>query len=164
MKILVSSFKGGVGKTAIATNLALHLGCQYVTNDLSLVELDNTIRIETGKKRIPKELTKMDDIVFDFGAMSTQMDSKVTQAAKLCDVIVIPTRPDPRSIAATITTYDFFRRLGKPIVVIINHVVDERKYDAACVQLREALGPLRILKIRQTTLFDRVSVDGVEWF
>ena len=127
MKIVFTSLKGGVGKTALSVNFATYTNSQYVTNDLSSPDHPHAIHIESNKKRIPDHLTEIPDVVFDFGAMSTKIDPKLTQVLKLCDVIVIPTRPDPRSIAATIETFRFVREAGKPIVIIINHVRDEQK-------------------------------------
>lgn len=164
MKYLFTSLKGGVGKTAISVNFTSYINSLYVTNDLSSPSLHNVEQIESNKRRIPKHLTNIDNIVFDLGAMSTKIDPKVTHALTLFDVIVIPTRPDPRSLAATIATYDFVRHVGKPVVIIVNHVRDERKYDIACKELRKQLGNLPIFKIRETTLFDRVSIDGLEWY
>lgn len=164
MKYLFTSFKGGVGKTAISINFADYINHSYVTNDLSTPSHIQVEQIETNKKRIPAHLTKISDIVFDFGAMSTKVDPKITQALKLCDVIIIPTRPDPRSVAATIETYLFVKSVNKPIVIIINHVRDERKYESARKEIISKLGIIPIFKIRETTLFDRVTADGIDWY
>lgn len=165
MKSLFISLKGGVGKTAISLNFASYLNSQYVTNDLSSPTHAQVEKIKTNKKRIPHHLIQLDNAVFDFGAMSTKIDPKVTHALKICDVIVIPTRPDPRSVQATIETYQFVKSANKPIVIIINHVRDERKYEQAKSQLVTALGNhIPMFKIRETTLFDRVAMDGIDWF
>ena len=164
MKYLFISLKGGVGKTAISTNFATYLNSKYVTNDLSSFIHPRVEQIKPNKKRIPNHLLKETDIVFDFGALSTKIDSKVTQVLKLCDVIIIPTRPDPRSIQATIETYHFVKSSNKPIVIIINHVRDECKYKVAKSALIDQLGcDISLFKIRETTLFDRVATDGIDW-
>ena len=81
MKYLFISLKGGVGKTVISINFASYIDSLYVTNDLSAPSHHNVEQIESNKKRIPKHLT---NIVFDFGAMSTKIDPKVTHAGFYC--------------------------------------------------------------------------------
>lgn len=164
MKFLFVSLKGGVGKTAISINFATYRNCTYVTNDISSPDHPQIERIKTNKKRIPHHLTQLDDIVFDFGAMSTKIDSKVTQALKLADVIVIPTKPDPRSVKATIETYQFVKAANKPVAIIINNFRNEKLYDKAETELTSNCGQIPIFKIRETTLFDRVVNDGIEWY
>ena len=164
MRYLVTSMKGGVGKSSIALNLAAYTGSQYITNDITIPRGADIIQIPPGKKRIPKELSEQTHTVFDFGALSTLLDPKIAHAARFCDVIIIPTRTDPRSITATIKTFQLVEDAGKPIVVVINHFKDSKKHDFARDRLLSALGRIPIFAIRETTLFDRVSRDGVEWF
>ncbi|GAA0695274.1 hypothetical protein GCM10009104_23700 [Marinobacterium maritimum] len=164
MRCLITSMKGGVGKSSISYNLAVHLGCICITNDLTVPQHDDIIQIPTGKNRIPKGLTSLDSAVFDFGAMSTMLDKKISHALQLCDLVIIPTRIDARSLEATLETYKLVKEAGKPIVIIINHFRDWKKHDAARDHLLSKLGNrVPILAIRETTLFDRVSRDGREW-
>ncbi len=163
MRFLITNLKGGTGKSAIALNFAAYTDSLYITNDLTAPAHHDVVQIEPDKKRIPLSLTREKDVVFDFGALSTYLDPKVSQVLNLCDVIIIPTRPDPRSISATLKTYELVLESGKPIIIIINHFRDWKKYDTARDQLINQLGRVPIFSIRETTLFDRVSRDGVDW-
>ncbi|WP_415899305.1 hypothetical protein [Neptuniibacter sp. QD48_11] len=163
MKYLVTSMKGGVGKSSISVNLSAHTGSQYITNDITPPAIEDFIQIPLNKKKIPADLAQLENAVFDLGALSTLLDTKIAHAARFCDVIIIPTRTDSRSIAATLKTYELLQDAGKPIVIIINHFRDQKKHEAARDQLLSAVGRTPIYSIRETTLFDRISRDGIAW-
>lgn len=164
MKILTTSLKGGVGKSSISTLLASAFDYHYITNDLSVPSHHNVTQIEPNKKRIPAELLKLENVIYDFGALSTHLDAKVSHALNYCDLVIVPTRPDPRSIEATIETVKLIQGSGKPIVIIVNDFRDSRAFDNARDQLINQLGRMPIFWIKHTTLFDRISRDGIDWY
>ncbi len=164
MRILVASIKGGVGKTAISTGLATYLNSTYITNDLVNANCSEDIQIEANRKRIPMQYAKLQDIVYDFGAMYTQLDSKIAHAAKICDVYVIPTLTDARSLNGTIKTFELLNTEDKPIAIIINNFTKQKKFEDAQLLLKEKLGDIPIFAIRATTLFERIAQHGKQWF
>jgi cellulose biosynthesis protein BcsQ len=163
IKILFLNYKGGVGKSALAMNLATEIGATYVTNDIITTDT-NAIQIQPNKRKIPKELLNLDCVVFDWGAMSTNIDAKVVQATEASDVIVIPTDTGQRSIEATIKTVELVKPKGKPVAIVINNFTKQKLYDETAAQLTKALGEIPIFAIRTTTLFDRVAKDGIDWY
>ena len=165
MIILFTSYKGSVGKSSIAFNIAAYINSTYVTNDIITIDDDAaTNQIEPGLKRIPFQYRSKQNIVFDFGAMSTQVDPKVAHAVDMCDLVVVPTLTDVRSLQATIDIVNFVRAANKPIAVIINNFRDQKKFTLARRHLIDSLGHIPIFAIRATTLFERVSRDGRDWF
>lgn len=163
MNFLVISLKGGVGKSSIALNLAHYFHAQYITNDLITSNNSNAKQISPKLKRIPKQYVGIDNVVYDFGAMSTNIDPKVAQAVKYSDVIIIPTLTDQRSLQATVESYKLVKSKNKPIVIIINNFTSWKKYHDAQSYLTTQLGNPAIYSIRTTTLFERIANDGVEW-
>ena len=168
MKLLYFSLKGGVGKSSISLNHALYEECAYITNDISTTVDTEYVpdfhQIPPNSKRIPKKLLAYKDAIYDFGAMSSAIDAKVTHAVLECDGVVIPTLTDQRSLEATIKTYKLIQERAKKIIIIINNYTNSRKFDYAYDYLYEQLPEPIILDIRTTTLFERVARDGVEWF
>jgi len=163
MRILVASIKGGVGKTAIASCLATYLNSTYVTNDLVNANNSDDVQIKANSKRIPMQYAKLDDVVYDFGAMYSQLDSKIAHAAKICDIYVIPTLTDIRSLNGTIKTFELLNTQGKPIVIINNNFTKQKKFDDAKLLLQNKLGNVPIYAIRATTLFERIAQHGKKW-
>jgi len=163
MNILFTNYKGGTGKSSLSFNLSAFTGYRYITNDTTVPNDPDIIQIAPRLKRIPKELQFPDCTIYDFGAMSTQLDPKVSHALKLCDLVVIPTLTDQRSLQATIDTVRLILPSGKPFVVIINNFTQKKKYQRAQMRLREVLGEIPIYGIRHTTLFEWVAEYGREW-
>ena len=169
MKILYFSLKGGVGKSSLALNHSIENGDYvYVTNDI-VSDIDRSqlfefYQIMDKKKRIPQKLTHLKNVIFDFGAMSSTPDPKITHAVTICDGVVIPTLTDERSLKATIESYNFIKDNAKQIIIVINNYTQEKKYDYAYKLLSEALDNPIILGVRTSTLFERVAKDGADWF
>jgi MinD-like ATPase involved in chromosome partitioning or flagellar assembly len=163
IKILFLSYKGGVGKSSIAQNMALDIEAAYVTNDL-VTTSTQAIQIEPNKHRIPKALLSLECVVFDFGAMSTKLDPKAVQATDIADVIVIPTLTDMRSLEATIKTVKLVESKEKPIAIIINNFSKQKDFDEAELYLTQKLGDIPIFAIKATTLFKRVAKDGPDFY
>ncbi len=164
MKYLVVSIKGGVGKTGIAQNLATYTDAQCITNDLVVNANSGIIQLEPKKRSIPIKFCANVPVVMDFGASYNNLDHKLAHAVKLCNVIVVPTLTDARSLQATIDTVNLVKVADKPIAIIINNFTSESKLKQAKDYLTDALGRLPIFTIRTTTLFERVAKDGCDWF
>jgi len=164
MKILFASLKGGVGKSSLAANLSTYINAPCVTNDIVVSDKSKVYQISHSLKRVPLEYRHLKNVVFDFGAMSTNIDPKVSHAVTFCDVCVIPTLTDARSIKATIETYKLIEPSGIPISIIINHFTKQKKHDEVREYLLEALNYPPIYSIRTTTLFERVATHGEEWY
>ena len=166
MKTLFLSLKGGVGKSSIATVMASITGYSYVTNDLTVptAHKDKIIQIESNKKRIPKSILDLEDTIFDFGANSTHLDPKISQLLYHVNLIIIPMLPDQRSLVATLETIRLLDEIKVPIVIIINNFKDMRKYEKFRDILINKLGKTPIYYIRETTLFNRITEDGYDWY
>lgn len=167
MKILYFSLKGGVGKSSLALNHSQFLAIPYITNDISThidrEEIRGFHQIEHSKKRLPKKILNLLDGVFDFGAMSSTVDAKVTQAVNICDAVIVPTLCDVRSLEATMHTYQFIKDDANLIIFIINNYTDIKKFDFAYEYIKERVPNAIILDVRKTTLFERVAKDGIKW-
>lgn len=164
MKIIVFSFKGGVGKTSISTEIALNYKFNLVTNDVITdftgIKSINCAKIATNLKRLPQPiLNSKKDTVFDIGAMSGVIDPKAAHAVSLADAIIIPTLPDRRSIDGAIKSIEFANESCSNIFIIVNKVKNEKEFNSIKDELKEYIDEEYIFYFKETTLFKRMAED-----
>lgn len=151
MIIVVGAEKGGVGKTALATNIA----ALAVSENLEVLLLDTDtngsssawVRIRNEEKVEPtipiltvsanpqhelKQLAaKYDLIIVDVGANSY---ATMLNSAKVADLVLVPTGPDQMEVESTFNTFDALRAMdekhkdGKvPAFVVLNQLPTNAK-------------------------------------
>lgn len=118
---MIFNGKGGVGKTAIALNLALTCGYGVMTNDPLSVG-DQVLPPEKFMLLLTKTLPDFPAdwrVIFDFGGYS---DALVKDSLQLCDFLLIPVLPYRENLQtalnflAEITSY----KPASEIILIIN--------------------------------------------
>ncbi len=102
MFIGVCSFKGGAGKTRIASCISAETGYDIVTNDMysPLEKFFNENRILKlhPEDKFPNFDTS-DNIIFDFGGYS---DPRIKEVLKKCSYIIVPIINDEDDIQVAV--------------------------------------------------------------
>ena len=128
MKIVIFNQKGGVGKTMLATQIALYF-------DLKIVELDPYGIL---KSLMPDKVIKfglrdkidedLDNVVFDFGGFD---DLRLEQVAKHSNLVIIPFNPTLVSLGGTLKSYYKVKIFNDNILFIANgYIKDQDVRDA----------------------------------
>ena len=135
MKITIFNQKGGVGKTMLATQIALYF-------DLKIVELDpygilkslmSERVIKLGlRDKISDNLD--DDVVFDFGGFD---DLRLEHVAKQSDLVIIPFNPTLVSLGGTLKSYLKVKDLNDNILFVANGYIKEQDVKDAVEFLEE---------------------------
>lgn len=135
MKITVYQGKGGVGKTPIATNIALDREYAIGTNeafhvydsfipDERLVALDLTESFPS----FPNEI----DVVFDLAGAISKESHSITSAICQSDLVIIPIENNVKSLASGIGTieeiYDLEDFTGKCLIVATKLVKGRKEH------------------------------------
>jgi chromosome partitioning protein len=139
MQVIIFNQKGGVGKSMLATQIALYL-------DASIVELDpygvlsqtleqNNVYKVALNEAIPTIDSK--HIVYDFGGFD---DARLDAASKKADVIIIPFNPTINALGTTLKSYKRAKEQDLPILFVVNAVLKEQDAIDAIEFLKEETG------------------------
>ena len=168
--ILFFNYKGGVGKTSLATAYALTFNKTLITNDTTFnpekLGFTKYVKLDESKKTISAHLLD-DSCVFDMGAMSGSMDFKTLAAIKNSEAIIIPTLIDVNSINLTIKTIKEAQEYidKRNIFVIFNKIVTSKSkiaYHDAYGKIAEYLEESNIFMMKETTLYTRLVNGGAD--
>lgn len=143
MQIIIFNEKGGVGKSMLATQIALYF-------DTSIIELDpygvleqtlnddRVFKVSLNEK-IP-EISE-GDVVYDFGGFD---DARLDIVSQTSDLIIIPFNPTINSLGTTLKSYKRAKEQDIPILFVVNAVI------------KDAIDAIEYLK--------EITGDDVEYF
>jgi chromosome partitioning protein len=136
MQIIIYNQKGGVGKSMIATQLALHF-------DTTIIELDpyGMLADTLGEEIVYKvgldekaPLIEEGDVIYDFGGFD---DLRLNEISQNCDLIIIPFNPTINSLGTTLKSYERAKEQNIPILFVVNAVLNEKDVEESIDFLRE---------------------------
>ncbi|WP_455756429.1 nucleotide-binding protein [Sulfurimonas sp.] len=137
MQIIIFNQKGGVGKSMLATQIALHY-------DMTIIELDpyGVLSKTLDDDRVYKvELDedapeiKSGDAVYDFGGFD---DKRLDVVSKTSNLIIIPFNPTINSLGTTLESYQRAKEQNIPILFVVNAVIKEQDAIEAIDYIKES--------------------------
>lgn len=153
-RLMIFNAKGGVGKTAIALNLALTHDYGIVTNDrLSIVEqvLSPDKYIILSKNQDIPEMPAEWPIIFDFGGYP---DKRALAALQTAQLVLIPVLPHKENLQTSLNFIQEVEKYKSPreIILIVNQTIDNQ-YKAVSEAFRHFYPELAIFNIKKSTAF-----------
>ncbi len=171
MKITVTGFKGGTGKTTTAVHLAAYLQ-----------QRAPTILIDGDPNRSASEWNERGGLPFDVAdehAAKGQLEgyrhivvdtearpseNELRALARACDLLVIPCTPDALSLSALTPIIGALQNIGTPDYKILLTTVPplpSRDADEARAMLKARKLPLFRAQIRRAAAFQKAALLGV---
>ena len=125
MQIIIFNEKGGVGKSMLATQIALCYKASIIELDPYGVlsqTLNDDIVFKVGlDEEIP--IINQGNVIYDFGGFD---DARLSTISKRADLIIIPFNPTINSLGTTFNSYKRVRELEVPILFVANAVIKEQ--------------------------------------
>ncbi|KAB7881928.1 ParA family protein [Poseidonibacter ostreae] len=161
MQIIIYNQKGGVGKSMIATQLALSF-------DTTIVELDpyGMLSDTLGKDIVYKvglnenvPNIKEGDVIYDFGGFD---DLRLDEVSKNADLIIIPFNPTINSLGTTLKSYKRVKEQNVPILFVVNAVLNDKDVEESINFIKEnTQDDIEYFVIPHTRALQTVENEGV---
>ena len=154
MRVLVWSFKGGVGKSTISAILAKNSGFPVVTNDAySILEgVVQDLTILGHDDIIPQ---KYNNIIIDLGGY---VEERVVSAIRQSDLVILPMTAETATVKSALSAVAEIQAFGKPILLVANRATEQDALD-----IQEVFGENQpIVRLKESRYFQRIFESGPE--
>ena len=138
MQIIIFNQKGGVGKSMLATQIALYFDATILELDPYGVlsqTLDSDRVYKVGLNDSIPQITS-GDVIYDFGGFD---DKRLDIVSKTADLIIIPFNPTINALGTTLESYQRAKEQNTPILFVINAVIKEQDATDAIDYLKETI-------------------------
>ena len=160
MQIIIYNQKGGVGKSMLTTQIALHFDTTIIELDpygMLTQTLDDRV-VKLGLEDSIPDITE-GDVVYDFGGFD---DIRLDIVAKSSDLIILPFNPTINSLGTTLDSYNRVKELEIPILFVVNAFLKDSDVEDAISFLSEnTQDDIEYFSIPQTRALQTAENEGV---
>jgi len=171
-----ASQKGGSGKTTLAGHIAVQAE-RAGAGPVAIIdtdpqgslsdwwnsrEADTPLFAQTFISRLDDDIARMREMGIELLIFDTPpaITATIEQVVRLCDLVVIPTRPSPHDLRAVGATVDLCEKLGRPLVFVLNGATQRARITAeAAIALSQA-GTVAPVTLHHRTEFASSMIDG----
>ena len=174
--IAFASQKGGSGKTTLAGHMAVQAE-RSGAGPVAIVdtdpqgslsdwwnarELDTPVFAQTFISRLDEDLAKMRDMGIELVIFDTPpaITATIEQVIRVCDLVVVPTRPSPHDLRAVGATVDLCEKLDRPVVFVVNGATHRARITAEAAIALSQYGTVAPATIHHRTEFAASMIDG----
>ena len=174
--IAFASQKGGSGKTTLAGHVAVQAE-RAGAGPVAIIDTDpqgslsdwwnarqseTPVFAQTFISRLGEDLQKMRDLGVELVIFDTPpaITATIEQVIRVCDLVVIPTRPSPHDLRAAGATVDLVENVGKPLVFVVNGATPRARITAEAAIALSQHGTVAPITIHHRTEFAASMIDG----
>lgn len=171
-----ASQKGGSGKTTLAGHIAVQAE-RAGAGPVAMIDADpqgslsdwwNARKAETPAfaqtfiSRLKEDLQKMQDLGIELLIFDTPpaITATIDQVIRVCDLVVVPTRPSPHDLRAVGSTVDIVDKAGKSLVFVINAASPRARITGEAAIALSQHGTVAPVTIHHRTEFASSMIDG----
>lgn len=171
-----ASQKGGSGKTTLAGHIAVQAE-RAGAGPVAMIDTDpqgslsdwwNARKAETPAfaqtfiSRLEEDLQKMRDLGIELLIFDTPpaITATIEQVIRVCDLVVVPTRPSPHDLRAVGSTVDIVDKVGKSLVFVINAASPRARITGEAAIALSQHGTVAPVTIHHRTEFASSMIDG----
>lgn len=171
-----ASQKGGSGKTTLAGHIAVQAE-RAGAGPVAMIDTDpqgslsdwwNARKAETPAfaqtfiSRLKEDLQKMRDLGIELLIFDTPpaITATIEQVIRVCDLVVVPTRPSPHDLRAVGSTVDIVDKAGKSLVFVINAASPRARITGEAAIALSQHGTVAPVTILHRTEFASSMIDG----
>jgi chromosome partitioning protein len=171
-----ASQKGGSGKTTLAGHIAVQAE-RAGAGPVALIDTDpqgslaswwndraedTPVFAHTFISQLEEDVSRMRELgikllIFDTPPAIT---TTIEHVIRVCDLVVIPTRPSPHDLRAVGATVDLVDRLGKSLVFVVNGATPRARITAEAAIALSQHGTVAPVTVHQRTDFAASMIDG----
>jgi chromosome partitioning protein len=171
-----ASQKGGSGKTTLAGHIAVQ--AELVgAGPVAVIDTDpqgslsdwwnarqaeTPVFAQTFISRLTHDLQKMRDIGIEILIFDTPpaITATIEQVIRVCDLVVVPTRPSPHDLRAAGATVDLVEKVEKSLVFVVNGATPRARITAEAAIALSQHGTVAPVTIHHRTEFAASMIDG----
>jgi chromosome partitioning protein len=174
--VAFASQKGGSGKTTLAGHIAVQAE-RAGFGPVALVDTDpqgsladwwnereaeTPLFAHTSIARLSDDLGRMRGMGINLVVIDTPpaITATIAEVIRLCDLVVVPTRPSPHDLRAVGVTVELVERLGKPLVFVVNAASPRARITSEAVIALSQHGTLAPSVVHNRTDFAASMIDG----
>ncbi len=171
-----ASQKGGSGKTTLAGHIAVQAE-RAGAGPVAIIDTDpqgslsdwwnarqaaTPVFAQTFISRLSQDLEKMRAIGINLLVFDTPpaITATIEQVIRVCDLVVVPTRPSPHDLRAAGATVDLVENLGKPLVFVLNAATPRARITAEAAIALSQHGTVAPVTIHHRTEYAASMIDG----
>lgn len=173
--ISLVSTKGGCGKTTLAAHLAVEAE-RVGSGPVAVIDADpqaslsrwwnarkaeTPVFVQTSLDRLPKQITRLQDAGIELVLIDTPgADVSHTRSiVRLCDLVLVPSRPSPLDLGTLGTTVGMIETEQKSLMFVLNAVTARTRISTQAVIALSQHGPVGAI-MHQRTDYAAAMTDG----